>query len=406
MKKIKIVWVCSFANAEVKSVLNSKTDFFASPWITELIELFRDREDIELTIISPNYYSNDYKFFKLGNVTVYLTKYRRFFLPHIAHNLTLNYHTATKPIVKIIESINPDIIHLHGSENPFYAASILKLVHKYPTLVTIQGFVSLSPKPKNVISQYIRWNRMRFESKINSKVPFFTLATDSGLKHLQTFNTNAKIYKDHYPTTQPSVSSDDFPVKKYDIVFYARLTKSKGIEDLIQAIQILKIKMPQITAIVIGAGSERYTDYIKSLIHSLDLVTNIELAGFQPTQQDVFKLAAQSKVYVLPTHFDGIPGSIRESMVMKIPVVAYEVGGIPSLNDQMECVTLVEKGNITELVEKIELVLNDTYRTKKLIDNAYNLIKDKYDNSKIYNNLLSIYNDITKRENETIKGTN
>ena len=68
MKKIKIIWICSFANKEIQNIIGSDISFFASPWITELIELFRVKDDLELFIISPNYYSNDYKFFKLGNI--------------------------------------------------------------------------------------------------------------------------------------------------------------------------------------------------------------------------------------------------------------------------------------------------------------------------------------------------
>ncbi len=136
------------------------------------------------------------------------------------------------------------------------------------------------------------------------------------------------------------------------------------------------------------------------MIATYALEDNITFAGFQPTQQDVFKLAAQACVYVLPTHFDGIPGSIREAMFMKIPVVANAVGGIPSLNDERECVTLVEKDNISDLVEKILLVLNNKGRTQLVVENAFNLINDRFNNDKIYANLLSIYKDVLATHNK------
>ena len=391
---MKVIWICSFANQEIQKIIGNDKSFFASPWITELIELFRNKEDIELSIISPNYYSNDYKFFKLGNIEVHLTQYRRSFIPAKAYNLTLNYNTATNAILKVVDTIKPDLIHLHGSENAFYSASILPLLDKYPVLVTIQGFVSLSSKPKNIISQYIRWNRIRYERLINEKAKHFTVATSDVRKNLTNFNKNPIMYNDHYPTTKPEVSSTDFPQKKYDVVYYARISKDKGIEDLIIALKEIKEVNPTISAIIIGGGAESYLNQIKSMIAAYGLEDNITFAGFQPTQQDVFKLAAQARVYVLPTHFDALPGTIRESMFMKIPVVSYAVGGIPSLNDKKECITLVEKDNIKELAEKILLVLNNKERTQLLVDNAFNLINDKFNNDKIYANLLSIYKDV------------
>jgi glycosyltransferase involved in cell wall biosynthesis len=399
MKK-KVVWICAFANDEVKNILQSEKDFVAAPWISELIGLFRNRTDIDLCIISPNYFNNKHEEFKLGNIKICLYQYRYSFLPHKAYNLTFNYNIATRSVLKIVHKLNPDLIHLHGSENPFYGASLLKLIDKFPTLVSIQGFISLSGKPKNVISQYIRWNRIRFEQKINSKASFFVLSSTNDVNNLKGIKADAKIFINYYPTIVPEVTSSDCMIKNYDIVYYARLDRNKGIEDLIRAMHILKETNPLINAILIGWGSDDYINYIKELIVSLDLKDNIKFAGFQKTQQDVFKLAVQAKVYVLPTHFDGVPGSIRESMYMRIPVVANAVGGIPSLNNDKECVTLVESQNIVELAEKIKLVLNDEVRTQQLVQNGYELILDKYDNEKIYQNFINIYKDMLPIEHK------
>lgn len=391
---MKVVWLCHFANENIarKIGVNSGMDF--APWISELIKLFTNKNDVKLYIVAPNYYNNKNLSFQIDNVNIYLFKYKLPLLSRRADNLSLNYVISRKSVKNIINEIKPDLIHLHGSENPIYSAAVIPLMHKYPVLVTIQGFVSLSSKRSNLISQFIRWNRIRFERKINSKASFFTITTNDGLKTLKTFTKTAKIYQDHYPTTKPDVSSLDFPNKIYDIAYYARISKDKGIEDLIEAIRILKKTRPSINAIIIGGGSKPYTAQIETLIQSLDLNNNINFAGFLPSQQDVFKLAAQARVYVLPTYFDGLPGSIREAMFMSIPVVAYAVGGIPSLNEEKECITLVEKQNINELVEKIELVLDNTERTNNLVENAYEVITDKYDNGKIYINLLTIYKDI------------
>tara|TARA_R110002049_G_scaffold190301_1_gene358948 strand:+ start:3121 stop:4335 length:1215 start_codon:yes stop_codon:yes gene_type:complete len=398
----KIVWICVFANEEVKNILQSKRDFIAAPWISELIELFRNRKDVDLTIISPNYFNNEHKEFSLGNIKIYLYQYKPSLLPHRAYNLTLNYNKATSSVVKIVKNIEPDLIHLHGSENPFYGASILKLIDKFPTLVSIQGFVSLSGRPKNLISRYIRWNRIRFENKINAKAFYFVLSSTNDIENLNRKDRKTKVYINYYPTIVPEVSSLEIDNKKYDIVYYARISKNKGIEDLIHAMHRIKTNNPSISAIIIGGGSESYINYIKELIASLDLTDNINFAGFQKTQQDVFKLAVQAKIYVLPTHFDGVPGSIRESMYMRIPVVANAVGGIPSLNDDKECITLVESRNIPQLVDKIELVLNDQERTTRLVQNAYELIMDKYDTEKIYQNFIDIYKDVLRIEAEKL----
>jgi glycosyltransferase involved in cell wall biosynthesis len=393
-EKIRVTWVCSFENEEVANLLGAKFTKSISPWITDLIELFRDKTDIELSIITPNYYTNKNSEVKINNITIYLFQYRPFYLPPRAYNLVYNYSFTRKNIAKIIETIVPDLIHLHGSENPLYSAGVLPLLNKYPVLVTIQGFISLSMTPRNWLSRYIRWNRIRYERKINSNATFFTNSAKDDLQTLRAFNKSAIAFEQPYPTKRPDLNLIGVSDKEYDLVFYARITKAKGIEDFINAVKILKIDQPDIKAIIIGGGAKRYVENVKSLVRALNLSKNIIFAGFQPTQQDVFRLATRAKVYVLPTYFDVLPGSIRESMFLKIPVVAYAVGGIPSLNDDKKCITLAEKGNIKELVEKIGFILRNDIVARELVDNAYELITNKYDNNKIYSNLLSIYNKI------------
>jgi glycosyltransferase involved in cell wall biosynthesis len=239
---------------------------------------------------------------------------------------------------------------------------------------------------------------VRIERKINSKEKYFVCATKDVENVLNKINPTSIKFDSYYPTTIPEVSAHDFPQKKYDLVYFARISKDKGIEDFIEAVLRLKQSIGHFKAIIIGGGNSKYVRHINGLIKKRQLAENIYFAGFQPTQQDVFKLAVQAKVYVLPTYFDGIPGSIREAMYMQMPVVAYDVGGIPSFNDQKECVTLAECKNISDLVEKIKLVLNDKARTDRLVENAYELIKNRFDNNKIYKDLIDIYNITLKKD--------
>ena len=62
---------------------------------------------------------------------------------------------------------------------------------------------------------------------------------------------------------------------------------------------------------------------------------------------------------VLPTPKDGIANTFLESMIMKLPVVAYNIGGIPSITENRRCIHLVNKGDINRLADGICKVLNN-----------------------------------------------
>ena len=51
------------------------------------------------------------------------------------------------------------------------------------------------------------------------------------------------------------------------------------------------------------------------------------------------KHAINARICVLPTYHDILPGTILESMFMKLPVIAYDVTGLSELNDKGQSVS-------------------------------------------------------------------
>lgn len=402
MKKMKVVWLCHFGNTLVAKELGVMSDSDFAPWIMSLLTLFEPIKEIDLHLVCPNYYTNTDAILSIKGATIHCYKYKILPLSRRFETLPISHLYAKRKVQKIIRDINPDIVHLHGSENPIYSEASLGLISKYPVLVTIQGFISLSAIPKNPVKRFVRFNRVRIERAINSTARYITAATSDVKKVLKDFTDTAIIYNDHYPTTVPNVTRNALTETKYDYVYYARVTKAKGIEEFIDAVYILRKERPDLKALVIGGASAAYKEYISLKVKKLGLEHTIVFAGFQKTQEDVFALAVTARIYILPTHFDGIPGSIRECMFMKIPIIASAVGGIPTFNDAQECITLVEPKNVPDLVEKIKLVESDPERTAALVENAYKLITGTYDNTKIPANMIRIYQDILKRESKTV----
>ena len=113
---------------------------------------------------------------------------------------------------------------------------------------------------------------------------------------------------------------------------------------------------------------------------------------------DVYKIAASSKVLAFPSHNDVSPNTIRESMFMHLPIVAYRVGGVPYFNIRKECLDLVEDGNVEAFAnELVKIIDNEEYR-KQLTDNAYEEAVNNYNPESIYNQAINIYNDIWQNE--------
>ena len=117
---------------------------------------------------------------------------------------------------------------------------------------------------------------------------------------------------------------------------------------------------------------------------------NIEIAGFQKTNEDLFSKASKARVYVLPTHFDAMPGSIRESMQMKLPVISYPVGD----NKDRYSVMLAEYRNVRDLSICIEKLLSDSVLYNDLMNNAYKTVSEAVSEETIRQQFLDLYNNI------------
>ena len=398
--KIRVVWLCHFANTEMKEYFKMTNFNNSAPWIDLLIQLFKKVDTIDLHIVAPNVFTNRDCNFTKDNINYHFYK----FVPIPNNNkivkrlvsifkfdILTNYSWIKFKTSKIIKNINPDIIQLHGAENAqSYSAGILPLLNLYPVVTTIQGFVSQSTlTDRNTVQ------RIKIEKEIISKCLHFGIRTEDMKSVILNINPKAIFHFHNYPIEIPKIVKDNIGNEEpIDCLFFARVCKDKGIEDLLKAISLVKEQLPNVSLSVIGGTGAYYLDYLKKMCLNLNITDNVSFLGFFPTQEEIFEYALKAKVCVLPTYHDIIPGTIIESMFMKLPVIAYKVGGIPELNNKLETVKLVEKFNVIQLAKKISELIGNVELRKQLAENAYENIKQNYNNEAIPDKLESIYGEI------------
>ncbi len=404
-KKLKVVWICHFTNDTIQQHLKprKKVAEFA-PWITFGIKEAEKRNDIELHIVSPHKWISKNIEFKLNNI------YYHFFNPGIPFygrhwpsffrvDIFTNFWLNKKQVKNFINKIDPDIIHLHGIENPYYSSTVFQFINSYPILVTIQG-INLLHLSKIKMNADIKL-RYKIGKEILIRFNNFGIRTKAMTEEILTYNINPNFYWHEYFINIPSVNSNFIhSEKKYDIIFFARIDKTKGIEDLIKVIGMLKKKkFKNINVAVIGSSSKKYLSFLKTLAKENNCLDNISFIGFLPTQEDIYKILDKSKICVLPTYNDTIPGTIIESMFRKVPVVSYKTGGIPDINENDEYLLLNRQGDLEGLMRNIEKLMDNEYYRKKLAEKAYEYAIDRWNNEKAIKDIILIYKKILKNFN-------
>ena len=104
----------------------------------------------------------------------------------------------------------------------------------------------------------------------------------------------------------------------------------------------------------------------------------------------------ESEILIIPSRMESIPQVIKEAFYLKIPVIAFDVGGISELVKDDINGKLVSPENEKELLEQINVLLADKKRIQEFGMNGYNFIIQnltwesllpKYEN--FYKNLLA-----------------
>ena len=213
---------------------------------------------------------------------------------------------------------------------------------------------------------------------------------------VKSLNSSAILHWHSYPKKEITPYSVE---KKYDLVFFARLSKDKGINDLLKALSIIKKEKPDINLCIMGIGK---MDTLKKLASDLNIIENIFWAGFLPTQDDVHQLASQARISVLPTYHDIISGTIVESLFLKLPVVAYNAGSIHEVNNKEEIISLVDIGDVQGLVKAIEKLLGNEKLLKEKAEKGYQRAIEMFSTSddQVKKDLLNAYSEVIKDFND------
>tara|TARA_B100000953_G_scaffold215165_1_gene177839 strand:+ start:549 stop:827 length:279 start_codon:yes stop_codon:yes gene_type:complete len=72
------------------------------------------------------------------------------------------------------------------------------------------------------------------------------------------------------------------------------------------------------------------------------------------------------------------PLTLQEAQLMKKPVVATNVGGIPEMMIDGKTGFLVQQGNHEQLVKKLALLLEDKELAKKMGSNGHKFIEETF----------------------------
>ena len=172
--------------------------------------------------------------------------------------------------------------------------------------------------------------------------------------------------------------------KDFVVLMIAEINKNKNHIQLINAMDILKDKYPNIKVLCIGDGTLK--ESLEKQIILRNLQNNIFMLGYR---LDVNKLINISDIGILLSYREGLPRNIMEFMACGRKVIATDIRGCRDLICDETIGTLVNVDDYESTAKAIEkyYILNDkSFEVSEEIK--------KYDIENVNIELLKIYDDI------------
>ena len=152
-----------------------------------------------------------------------------------------------------------------------------------------------------------------------------------------------------------------FPKGAPVLVNVGALVPHKGQKHLIDAMALVRRRVPDAQLVIFGEGDLRAT--LQQQIRELELEKHVVLAGFR---DDVLSLTRSAEVFVMSSVTEGLGSTVLDAMAMGLAVVGTHAGGIPEAVKDGVTGLLVPPGNPEALADALASVLGDPVQRIKM----------------------------------------
>lgn len=295
----------------------------------------------------------------------------------------------------IFRKYKPDVVHIS-----FYAffsiLTFLIYVFGVPNII-FSDRVSGALKPKKGLKKFIALMRNKFLCIFIKKIicvsdyvrrrdetlpgidrsKFICILNGVNLGRFSKNSTDSLILR-----RQMGIRESDFVVSNI-----SNLIKVKGIDNIVEAANILNQKYEDIIFLIIGEGDQRKE--FQRLAEKFGLKDKVRFLGLR---NDSEKILSITDVFVYPSVWqEACAFGIVEALACGIPVIATDVGGTPELIRNGITGILIKPHDYSALAENIERLYHDRKTLSDMSKLAQEDAAQRFRLSRVVNQTIDIY---------------
>lgn len=404
----------------------------AASWIEALYRSLTKEKGLDIVYVIPNRNVKQTRKTLINNETV------GYYIPLRSRNICKVNKKTKIDISMIIKAEKPDIIQIFGTEfsvglSTLYAAKELGLLNK--TVIWLQGVCSLiereyySGLPAKIIfgnslrdflrRDNIRLQRRKFLKRGVNEQDMVRLArhiigrTDWDKAWVRAISQETNYYHcdDILRSAFYSEEWEAGKCDRYRIFMSQGDYPIKGLHIAIKALAILTRNFPQTKLYIAGdnpisranirerLAESLYSKYLRKLIKKYKVEKNIVFTG-RLSAEEMKRQYLKANVFLLPSFVENSPNSLGEAMLLGVPCVASNVGGVPSMILHKEEGFAYEKGSEILLAYYVEELFKDLELAEKIGKQARKRALITHNEAENVEALFAIYSKICKEEND------
>lgn len=353
---MNILWLINIPLPEASQLMKEASTPFGG-WLVNASARLSEEEGISLSIAFPKTGLSD-----VLMLTGDKKKYYAF--PPVGEN-EANTNEGTKFLTRILDQAKPDVVHIFGTEYA-HTLAMVNVCQKEKVVISIQGLTSviaghyLSGLPVNVQNRFtlrdlIKQDNLKQQQSKFVKRGALEIEALQKVKHVigRTTWDRACTYQINPDAEYHFCNEtlrDEFYNHRWDInhcekhsIFVSQGSYPiKGLHFMLEAMPLIVKRFPD-AKLYIGGNNitqsdtlkdrlkrSSYGKYIEKLIKRFHLHSHVMFTGVLNEKQ-MCERYLQSHVFVCPSSIENSSNALGEAMILGVPCVASDVGGVADM---------------------------------------------------------------------------
>lgn len=171
----------------------------------------------------------------------------------------------------------------------------------------------------------------------------------------------------------------------------ARLSDVKGQDILIKAMAKVVERFKDVNLVLVGEG--KFKDTLIALVKELSLSANV---FFLPIINDQENILPLFDIFVMPSRQEGLGLSVMEAQAHGLPVIASDVGGLPTLVHDGKTGILFPKEDTDKLAKAIIRLIENPAKRNELGKAGQEFIRSNFSFEQMIDKTIDVYKSVKK----------